>query len=175
MSKPNHKELFEQRLNKVGDCLIWNGFTIKNGRCKNQGRVQINKKMYEPHRAALMLENIPVPKGREVHHTCFNHLCCNTAHMVFLTRKEHIEAHRQAGTHLGEKNSQASYTLAQVLLVKYYLHWGYSNEEIVELTNVSNRSVLAIRYGNSWGHINLENYVCHLPSKSIQLTLNLSI
>lgn len=71
-------------------CWLWQGATLPNG----YGVFGITGHSRYVHRAAWEFLFGAVPSGRELHHICENRSCCNPDHLVPLTRREHVAAHR---------------------------------------------------------------------------------
>lgn len=70
-------------------CWVFNGKTNKYGQINVGGqRVTVHRWVYE------RLVG-PIDEGCHLHHTCVTPGCCNPAHLVPLTPKEHAAAHRQ--------------------------------------------------------------------------------
>ena len=69
-------------------CWLWQGaLNKKNG----YGLVQIEGRQHVAHRAMYEQYFGPIPKGLESHHVCFNKHCCNPAHILLVTKAEHLQ------------------------------------------------------------------------------------
>ena len=82
---------------KVGSCRVW------TGNCTPRGYPLVGKgghgngNMYA-HRAAWIEKRGPIPKGKEIHHTCENTRCIEVRHMELTTRAEHRRKHHRPET-----------------------------------------------------------------------------
>jgi len=66
-------------------CWLWTGARKANG----YGEVTINGATYYVHR--LMYERFcgPIPDGYQLHHLCWHRHCCNPAHLLAVSPREH--------------------------------------------------------------------------------------
>lgn len=88
-----HPSFLEQFQRGAPDgCWHWQG-SLHNGYGKfgNSDRAG----SYLAHRVVYEHLVGPVPAGHDLHHTCENKRCVNPAHLVPLTRSEHLARHRQ--------------------------------------------------------------------------------
>ena len=88
-----------RRSMRVGDCLIWQGCTMKNG----YGTVSWNGRRWLVHRAVWTETNGQIPDGLTIDHLCRNRACVNVAHMEVVTPGENA---RRGG---GLEKAHASY------------------------------------------------------------------
>ncbi len=74
-------------------CWMWLGPMLPSG----YGYMSILNEHVYTHRAMWEIQyNRQIPDGHDLHHTCFNKGCCNPAHLVPLTPKQHSAAHKEA-------------------------------------------------------------------------------
>lgn len=72
----------------LGRCWLWTGATDGP---QGYSRIRIgNGKRIGVHVLAYTLANGPIPEARDIHHRCENPKCVRPAHLIALTRKEHI-------------------------------------------------------------------------------------
>jgi hypothetical protein len=67
-------------------CWWWAGCVSADG----YGKVTVDYRKWLAHRFTYAWFIGPVPDGRELHHRCENRQCVNPAHLVAVTREEHI-------------------------------------------------------------------------------------
>ena len=67
-------------------CHLWTGARGPAG----YGYMGVNKRLFLVHRLAWELANGPVPKGKQVLHTCDNPRCCNPAHLKLGTQSDNM-------------------------------------------------------------------------------------
>lgn len=79
-------------------CLEWTGAVDPGG----YGRIRADDKTVLAHRYAWERVNGPIPAGMQVDHTCWNHACCNVAHLRLATNKQNGENREGA-----QKNSKS--------------------------------------------------------------------
>ncbi len=88
MRKATTPEDFWSRVQKGGteECWPWQGAMVGG-----YGTISVSGKTMYVHRYAYILTFGPIPDGHHVHHRepCTTKLCCNPAHLIALTPKEH--------------------------------------------------------------------------------------
>lgn len=84
-------ERIRSRCVRVGDCLVWQGCTIRGG----YGQIVDNKKSIFVHRATWEHFNGPIPAGMEVDHVyakgCRYTACCEPSHLEAVTPSENCK------------------------------------------------------------------------------------
>ena len=70
------------------DTLCWRYTGGTNGR--GYGRICHKGKMYGVHRLIFEVFHGPIPKGKEIHHTCGVRHCCNPAHLELVSHRENV-------------------------------------------------------------------------------------
>lgn len=83
-------------------CWLWNGRGDTYGQALERGE---NIKI---HRFVYKILVGPIAEGHDIHHKCETPGCCNPAHLVALTRKEHKAAHRELRRELRRTLPRAS-------------------------------------------------------------------
>ncbi|HBF44009.1 MAG TPA: hypothetical protein DDW42_10370 [Desulfobacteraceae bacterium] len=78
---------------KANGCWIWTGAKGKGG----YGNSWYNGRYVNTHRLMYQLEIGPIPKGRNVCHSCDNCLCVNPEHLYVATQKKNLEDMRLKG------------------------------------------------------------------------------
>ena len=74
----------------VKGCVMWTGKLNRDG----YGELRFSGMRCPAHRVAYMLEH-GAAEGLDVHHDCENRACVNPAHLVAMTRGEHMSEHRR--------------------------------------------------------------------------------
>jgi len=97
-SKAEARELFLERfvpkVKFTGYCWLWTAATVGAGPDNMYPALQWNGKIRRAHRLAYLYWNGPIPKGKEVHHTCGVKLCVNPDHLELRTSLTHHDEHR---------------------------------------------------------------------------------
>lgn len=74
---------------QANGCWLWRGRTDIYGKANEHGsQLTVHRYVYE-----ILVG--PIPDGCHLHHECETPSCCNPAHLVPLTPKEHKAAHRE--------------------------------------------------------------------------------
>ena len=69
-----------------GECLIWQGATLRNG----YGAVTLMGQHTTAHRAMYLLVHGAIPEGIEIDHKCNNRSCINPEHIHAVTHAENM-------------------------------------------------------------------------------------
>lgn len=78
------EQVFEGKLSRQGDCLVWTGLRNPQG----YGQVSWRGKTLSAHRFMWEKHNGPIPEGIEIDHICHNPPCVELKHIRLATRKE---------------------------------------------------------------------------------------
>ncbi|QWY84652.1 HNH endonuclease [Microbacterium phage Footloose] len=84
------KERLEEKLDKAGPCWTFTGAIATSG----YGRIGVNKRTLQAHRAAYEVFIGPIPDGAHIDHLCRNRRCCNPKHLEAVSQAEN---NRRAG------------------------------------------------------------------------------
>lgn len=133
-------------------CWPWNGPLNEDG----YGWFRIGKRRYAAHRASYELHHGPIPKGKEVCHSCDNRRCVNPAHLWLGTHQENIFDMHKKNRHRGakgEKNRHAKLTASQVIEIRRQFAVGKRRYELAREYKTSWSAIDAIVRRESWKHI----------------------
>ena len=81
---PDREANFWAKVDKSGDCWIWQGSVGEGG----YGKYTLDGNHVAPHRRAWELENKEPLGSRQADHLCHEPLCCNPAHIQPATQSE---------------------------------------------------------------------------------------
>lgn len=70
-----------------GECLVWQGPTSGEGRGGGYGRVSFEGATSAVHLLVYTVIHGPIPRCKQVDHTCNRRLCCNPRHLQIVTHK----------------------------------------------------------------------------------------
>lgn len=70
-----------------GGCIVWTGGLTTAG----YGQIRFRESRVRAHRYAWERVHGPIPEGMHVDHRCWNHACCNPAHLRLATHKQNME------------------------------------------------------------------------------------
>ena len=109
------EERFWEKVDKSGDCWIWQAFKNKKG----YGMFSIDGKPQYAHRVAWFLEHGYYPElPMQINHICNNRGCVNPEHLYEGTQEQNVNDALMLGSfdniHKGETNGRAKLTQEQV-------------------------------------------------------------
>ncbi len=135
------------------DCWPWRRAT--NGK---YGRFALRKnELYYAHRFTYYLEYGIDPDILYVCHHCDNPLCCNPRHLFLGTQYDNLQDASKKGrlgrNMQGEKNGNVKLTEEKVKEIRYFLKIGIMQIIIAEMFNVTPTTILNIKKGILWKHL----------------------
>lgn len=140
------------KVQKAGpdDCWIWIGTRHRTG----YGIFTVRKKMYGPHRIALILDGRPQPPPPHqfaLHGDCSNRLCVNPAHLRWGSNAENMADMVRLGRSLkGERGKKAVLTERDVRAIRA------SSLQLVDLAKmygVQKAAIWKVRQRVTWRHV----------------------
>lgn len=156
---------FESYVDRSGGpeaCHPWTGSQCTGG----YGQIKIAGRLELVHVVAWQFEHGPKPSGVDIDHECHNRavregacqpgvcahrLCCNEAHLVAKTRREHRDDTQQWDMPRGSKHGRATLDEAQVQEIRRLLAVGImSQNRIAKAYEVSPDVVTKIKHRKAW-------------------------
>ncbi len=126
-------------------CLVWTRTTNDNG----YGSVAYRGKQWLVHRLAWYAHRGPIPRGYFVCHTCDNRACIAIDHLFLGTPQENVTDMLRKGR--GRWKSRLNE--AQVVDIKRLLATGEPVSAIAKRYDVTYVTILAIKSGRNWRHV----------------------
>jgi len=150
------EQRFLTKVVKTDGCWNWTA-------CKDRwgyGRFKINGKHCGAHRVSYELYKNKIPEGLLIRHSCDNPACVNPDHLKLGTVQDNVDDRTKRGRHKcgyrkGEKNGSAKLTEADVLEIRQWLEFGYTQRVIAEMFGVAHSRISMIKTGKHWSHIGL--------------------
>ena len=137
------EERFWSKVNKNGDggCWIWLGATNTFG----YGKFELDYKMVSAHRLSFELFNGPIPKGKNICHTCDRRNCINPDHLYAGTQKQNMLDMLRGGRH--SNGSKCRLTRPEVIEIRLSAATGIPfdilcerfNRDLVTISRIVNR------------------------------------
>ena len=123
------------------------------------------------HRASWVIHKGPIPDGLYVCHSCDNAICTNPEHLWLGTHKENNDDKMRKGRQgkvkppykAGSQNGSSKLKEDQVKQIKLLIKQGLSCYGISKEYGVSKQTILRIKNGVNWGHIQIENQTVEEP------------
>lgn len=149
----NDKTRFWLKVNirEESECWPWIAGCCRDG----YGSIGWRGRIVGAHRVAWELaNNLEIPKGMVVRHSCDNRACCNPAHLLLGTQADNVLDAKERGRSprpIGERNSHARLTRSDVAEIRKLLANGRSQTSIAEIFGVVAQTINNIATGYSWG------------------------
>lgn len=148
------------KISSPNGCWLYTGAKQKGYGCLQIG-THGKSKLIATHRLAWELLRGPIPEGMEVTHNCpggDNKACCNPAHLLLATHKEHASDTESKGQYdhpKGLSNGRAKLDPEKIRLIrKLRSETSMSVREIAEhVGGVHMQTVYAVLWGDTWGHV----------------------
>ncbi len=149
---------FWSRVDKSGDCWLWQGGHLKAGYGTIQQGGRAGRTL-ATHRVAWELTYGPIPPGLYVCHHCDNPPCCNPDHLFLGTHLENSLDRVAKGRAVrfaprGERCGRAKLTDGSVRAARaLYTAGGISNREVARRFNVHPNTMYAVLHNKTWAHV----------------------
>lgn len=131
-------------------CVEW----MKSRSPKGYGRINVDGVIVVAHRFAFSVFVGAIPLGLQVLHRCDNPPCISPVHLWLGTnadnRADSVAKGRPAK---GEAHWRAKLTAHAVRAIRYLCHAGWTQKQVGEMFNVSNRTVGEIVRREIWAHV----------------------
>lgn len=139
----NFIQRFESQVAKTDGCWFWQGGTGKQG----YGQFGVFSTVVTAYRFAYELYVGPVPRGRELHHTCGNRVCVRPDHLEVLTREENIQRTPRLQRARGLRYDTASSEIRRRRVEK-----GWSRKELASKAGIGEYTVINAEIGKHVPH-----------------------
>lgn len=151
LTKMTPEERFWFHVTKGPECWGWSGHTSKGYGVLTTAP----HKQEKAHRFSYELHHGPVPRGKQVCHTCDNPPCCNPAHLFVGTQRDNTTDMMEKGrngyrTHLGVDHGMAKLTEDAVRTIRQSTG---AARIMAARFKVSESTIYMIRGGHIWKHI----------------------
>ena len=130
-------------------CWPWRRYTDKG-----YGILTYDGKTIRAHRCAYQFAYGSIDSGKMILHTCANKRCVNPNHLYQGGASENaIDAIRDRGHLLGEKNHNAKLNNEVVIQIRRLAAQGIQRLKIAKLFSVTRSTVNRVVQGTRWGHV----------------------
>jgi hypothetical protein len=145
------EERFWSKVDKSGDCWLWQGCHLKRTNQKiSYGQVRFKNELIYAHRLAWEFTFGPVPEGKEICHHCDNPICVRPSHLFLGTHLDNMQDASGKGrmwTPSGEDCSHSKLTATQVKEIK---NSPLTQRKLAEQYHVSQSAIFFILKGRNW-------------------------
>lgn len=156
------KKSFEKHVIRKEGCWDWKGPITKNGYPVMSCRPEIGTD--RGHRASWLIYKGEISEGLHVCHHCDNRKCTNPDHLWLGTHKQNNDDKMKKGRHVwtpppikfGSKNASSKLNEENVKEIKKMITAGYSNGFIAKKFGVTRSTILRIKTGQNWKHVEIQ-------------------
>jgi len=153
------KKSFEKHVIRQEGCWGWKGPIAKGGYPVMSCRRAIGSD--RGHKASWIIHRGQIPKYMHVCHACDNPICTNPDHLWVGTHQQNNDDKMEKGRHKfhlpphkpGSSNGASKLTEDQVREIKILIRSGRSCYGISKDFNVSKQTILRIKNGVNWSHV----------------------
>jgi hypothetical protein len=145
-------ERFWAKVDKTGDCWIWQGSCRQDG--YGQFAVRKPRRTVKAHRFAWELAHGPISEGLAVCHSCDNPPCVNVAHLFLGTTGDNVrDSHAKGRAAVGDRMPTAKLTPLLVRTIRAQRLSGMTHQAIADCAGVSRQLITHVLSGHRWRHV----------------------
>jgi hypothetical protein len=139
------------QIGRSDECWPWLAGTFG----KQYGCFSIHGKMHRSNRTAWQIaNNMRIPEGLHVLHSCDNPGCCNPMHLRLGTHQDNMNDRQARGrTVRGERSGKVKLTKSQVTSIRAWSAAGHSQSTIAAAFGISKAQVGVIVTRKQWTHV----------------------
>jgi hypothetical protein len=149
-------DTFWALVEKTDACWPWRGRRYKGGYGLFCARPLLGYSVYNAHRVAYILTFGPIPRNRDVCHTCDTPACCRPDHLFLGSNADNVADKMRKRRHRGprgERNPFTKLTGEAVRAIWCAVHAGVSIQTLTAQHGVGLQAIRNIVNGYTWSHV----------------------
>ena len=148
------EEQIRSKIAMSGECRTWKGFCHYSGSRTRYARPMLKhrQKNYSVVRTVWELAHGPIPKDKEICHTCDNPLCLRTSHLFIGTHKQNIADMDRKGrrvTARAEHHGSAKLAWEDVSIIRSFQD-SRTHSSLAKEYGVTRSAITAIMNNRTW-------------------------